>query len=170
MASFERSERFLSTILRRARGAQFLRQARDVLARADAILWVTPEGRFTDARERPVTWKPGVAALTRQLDECTVVPLAIEYTFWNQRLPEVLCSVGEPLWFAAAEQESNEARTERLQMAIMTAQDELAQRSMQRDASLFTPVFAGGAGVSATYDAWRRLKSAVSGQPYIAGA
>ena len=135
-------------------GAHFLRQAMDVLARPDAILWVTPEGRFTDVRERPVTWKQGVAALTRQFEECTLVPLALEYTFWDERLPEVLCSIGE--------------RTSRLQAAMTATQDELAQRAVTRDASRFTTVFAGSAGVSAAYDAWRRVKAAVSGRPYIA--
>ena len=149
-------------------GAHFLRQAMDVLARPDAILWVTPEGRFTDVRERPVTWKQGVAALTRQFEECTLVPLALEYTFWDERLPEVLCSIGEPLRFTLAEEESNTERTSRLQAAMTATQDELAQRAVTRDASRFTTVFAGSGGVSAAYDAWRRVKAAVSGRPYIA--
>ena len=149
-------------------GAQFLRQAADVLARADAILWMTPEGRFTDARQRPVAWRAGTAALTRQLEHCTVVPLALEYTFWNERLPEVLCSVGEPLRFAADELEPTERRNARLQSAMSEAQDELSTRTQKRDPTLFHTVFAGRAGVSAFYDLWRRLKAWAGGRPYIA--
>ena len=149
-------------------GAQFLRQAAGLLSNADAILWMTPEGRFTDARTRPTAWRSGTAALTRQLENCTVVPLAVEYTFWDERLPEILCSVGEPLRFTSENREPTEARNARLQTAMQENQDELAARALKRDATLFDGVFDGSAGVSATYDLWRRLKAAVSGRPYVA--
>jgi 1-acyl-sn-glycerol-3-phosphate acyltransferase len=148
-------------------GAQFLRQAADILSRADAILWMTPEGRFTDVRQRPVAWRAGTAALTRHLENCTVVPLAVEYTFWDERLPEVLCSIGEPLLFTSENSESTELRNIRLQTAMHDVQEELAARARKRDAALFESLFAGGTGVSATYDLWRRLKAAVSGRPYV---
>jgi 1-acyl-sn-glycerol-3-phosphate acyltransferase len=149
-------------------GAQFVRQAKEVLMRRDAILWMTPEGHFTDVRERPVTWKSGVAALTRQLDRCTVVPLAIEYTFWDERLPEILCYVGESIQFASTDPQSTEERTAQLVSAMTQLQDDLASCARQRDGSLFTSIFAGSAGVSASYDLWQRLKAAMRGNPYIA--
>jgi 1-acyl-sn-glycerol-3-phosphate acyltransferase len=149
-------------------GAQFLRQANDVLSRPEAILWMTPEGQFTDARRRPIEWKPGTAALTRHLGECTVVPLAIEYTFWDERLPEILCSVGEPLLLTSDDRESTTERSSRLAAAMTAAQEELASRALKRDGSLFTSVFSGSAGVSVTYDVWLRMKSILRGKPYVA--
>lgn len=149
-------------------GAQFLRQAKSVLTRPDAVLWMTPEGKFTDIRIRPVQWKPGVAALTRQLPACTFVPLAIEYTFWDERLPEILCSVGQPLTFDESSSSTTASRSETLHHAMMMAQDELASRAIKRDASLFTPVFAGKAGVSASYDLWQRARAAMRGETYLA--
>jgi 1-acyl-sn-glycerol-3-phosphate acyltransferase len=149
-------------------GAQFLRHAKSVLARPEAILWMTPEGHFTDVRTRPAAWKTGTAALTRHLPACTVVPLAIEYTYWDERLPEILCSVGMPLRFTHESSASSEARNAELESAMTVAQEDLAQRAMQRDAALFTTVFAGRAGVSATYDLWQRAQSALRGKPYVA--
>ncbi len=68
--------------MRTPRGAaQFLRTGRSIL-RSGAVLWVTPQGQFADPRERPLLFKPGLAALAARLSECTLVPLAIEYTFW----------------------------------------------------------------------------------------
>ena len=148
-------------------GAQFLRHAADILSRADAILWVTPEGRFTDVRQRPIGWRTGTAALTRHLEHCTVVPLAVEYIFWDERLPEVLCEIGEPLFFTSENSESTELRNARLETAMHELQDELAMGAQKRDTALFESVFAGGAGVSAPYDLWRRVKSAISGRPYV---
>jgi 1-acyl-sn-glycerol-3-phosphate acyltransferase len=149
-------------------GAQFLRQANAILANPNAILWMTPEGHFTDARTRPVTWKTGTAALTRHLPQCTVVPLAIEYTYWDERLPEILCSVGEPMFFTQGDATTSEARNAALESAMAIAQEELAARAMKRDAALFSPVFSGRAGVSASYDLWQRVQSALRGKPYIA--
>ena len=149
-------------------GAQFLRAAKKVLSQPEAILWMTPEGHFSDVRQRPSAWKPGTAALTRQLDACTVVPIAIEYTFWDERLPEILCSVGEPFSFSREDAETTEVRNRRLQSAMTITQDELMARALKRDASLFTTVFAGKVGVSASYDLWQRMKSAARGKPYVA--
>jgi hypothetical protein len=149
-------------------GRDFVRQAKTILAQPSAILWMTPEGHFTDARQRPVVWKHGTAALSRVVDQCTIVPLAIEYTFWDERLPEILCSVGEPIHFVADRCESTDHRTATLQSAMQTAQDELAICALERDGTLFSPVFSGDDGVSTTYDLWRRLKSVFQGKPYIA--
>ena len=77
--------------MKTARGAaQFLRTGLAVLGQG-GVLWVTPQGRFADARERPLAFKPGLAALaSRVKGGCTVLPLAIEYAFWDERLPETL--------------------------------------------------------------------------------
>jgi 1-acyl-sn-glycerol-3-phosphate acyltransferase len=153
-------------------GGQFLRQAKQVLSQPKAILWTTPEGRFTDVRQRPIDWKLGTASLTRELGrrggDCTVVPVAIEYTFWDERLPEVLCSIGEPLFFPASDHQTTAVRNRQLQEAMTATQNELASRAMKRDGALFTSIFSGSAGVGATYDLWQRVKSAMSGRPYAA--
>ena len=78
-----------------ARGAaRFLRGGLNILA-SRGVLWITPQGRFVDPRERPLGFKPGMAALATKVREgCTAQPIAIEYVFWNERLPEVLLHFG----------------------------------------------------------------------------
>ena len=47
-----------------ARGARkFLRVSQALLSRPGATLWVTPEGRFTDPRERPLVLRRGIGLL-----------------------------------------------------------------------------------------------------------
>ncbi len=149
-------------------GTHFLRQAAAVLSGPSSILWMTPEGKFTDPRQRPLAWKSGTAALTRHIGDCTVVPLAIEYIFWDERLPEVLCNIGEPIHFTSADTSTTEQRSALLQKAMTLHQDELASLAATRDASHFGPVFAGRAGVSPVYNLWLRAKSIFSRRPYIA--
>ncbi len=48
-------------------------------------------------RTRPAVFRPGLAALVARLGACTLVPLAFEYTFWDERLPEILISCGQPI-------------------------------------------------------------------------
>ena len=71
------------------RGAtDFLRISVGALqANRDAALWVTAEGHFTDPRTRPLRLRAGIAHLARRLPEAVFVPLALEYSFWNEARP-----------------------------------------------------------------------------------
>ncbi len=86
-------------------GVRFLRTAEAILrgGRRHAV-WVTAQGAFTDVRDRPVTLRPGVAAVVDRLGviggesgSVVVLPLAVELVFWNERYPEALLAWGEPI-------------------------------------------------------------------------
>lgn len=149
-------------------GSQFLRAAREVLGRPNSILWVTPEGHFTDVRQRPAQWRPGLAALVGKQSQCTIIPLALEYTFWDERLPEALGLVGEPVHVHGQSASAGQWQA-MLTQAMTQAQDELASLSLARDAALFTTILRGGSGIAAPYDAWKRLQARWRGRPYQAG-
>jgi 1-acyl-sn-glycerol-3-phosphate acyltransferase len=83
----------------------FLESATRVLSRHDSALWLTPQGRFTDVRTRPVTFRSGLAHLASRVPVATYLPLAIEYAFWEERLPEVCVNFGEPLVLTSASAE-----------------------------------------------------------------
>lgn len=139
--------------------AQFLRAARSILAEPNAVLWITPEGRFTDVRARPINFQPGLAALVSRLDSCTVVPLAIEYIFWDERLPEILALCGDPITIAkGGTRPANEWNT-RLAAAMAAAQDELSRLAALRDPSRFQTVISGSAGMTGLYGGWKRMRS-----------
>jgi len=143
------------------RGAvEFLRVAEAIL-RDDGVLWLTPQGRFADARE-PLQFKGGLAALARRVPGVTFLPLAVEYTFWDERLPEALARFGEGVGLDASG--SAEAITRRLEGALKTEMDELKHASCARDAGKFRVLLAGGRGTGGFYGLVRRLKLTISGK------
>ena len=149
-------------------GGRFLRAAGELLNQPNSVLWITPEGRFTDIRQRPAQWRPGIAALVARQQQCTIIPLAIEYTFWDERLPEALALIGEPLHIDDGRSLGSDTIHAMLTQSMMRTQDELAALGAARDPTAFATVLYGGSGVSLVYDAWKRLQARWNGQPYIA--
>ena len=147
-----------------ARGAaQFLRTSQAILADG-GVLWITPQGRFADPREALV-FKPGLGALAARSPEVTLVPLAIEYAFWDERLPETLLRVGLPL--RADDGMSTEAATEQLEVALAAVMVELKAAVMARDPEAFTSLLRGGQGTGGFYSLGRRLKALVTRKPLV---
>lgn len=146
--------------------AQFLRGATEIFNRPNSLLWLTPEGHFTDVRTRPLRWKSGMAALLSRLPEATVVPLALEYIFWDERRPEVLALVGEPLLRNAASTSAVDDWHTALLEHMTAAQDELAALAATRDPGNFATVLSGKAGTSMPYDLWKRTHARLTGQTY----
>ena len=80
------------------RGAlTFLRTAQATLASSANALWLTPQGRFVDVRERPLRLQDGLGALATRTPNAAFIPLAIEYAFWTEPRPEILVAFGEPI-------------------------------------------------------------------------
>ena len=148
---------------------QFLRAGMHVLDAPSSVLWVTPEGHFTDVRHRPIVWKPGLATLVARARPCTVVPLALEYAFWDERLPEALALIGEPMTFDGAKTTSDECGMHLIQR-MTAAQDELAALALTRSSRCFETVLRGSTGVGRVYDLWKRTQARITGRTYIPGA
>ncbi len=145
-----------------ARGAgQFLRTSQAILEDG-GVLWITPQGRFADPRAQPLGFKPGLGALAART-QATLVPLAIEYTFWDERLPETLLRLSEPVRIEATT--SHEVATEQLEDALSGAMEALKAAAMARDARAFRVVLRGGRGSGGLYGLGRRLRSEVTGKP-----
>ena len=149
-------------------GVQFLRAAEEVLSRPRSVLWVTPEGRFTDMRTRPVVFRPGLAALVARLGACTLVPMAAEYTFWDERLPEILICCGQPMKVNEAGEHSAGEWNERMCAAMAATQDELAALAKLRDPANFETILSGRVGISGVYEGWKRLLALLTGRAYQA--
>ncbi|NBW86974.1 MAG: hypothetical protein EBR23_09145, partial [Planctomycetia bacterium] len=84
-----------------AGSARFLRMARAAAQRSDVIFWITAQGEFTDPRIRPMAIRPGVGHALAAREGGLVVPLAVEYPFWNERCPEILVAFGPALRIGA---------------------------------------------------------------------
>ena len=146
--------------------AQFLHFADQVLARPGSTLWITPESQFVDVRRRPVEFRSGLGALIARAHRLTCVPVAIEYTFWNERLPEILVNIGEPLRIADGQMEDARTWTNLLGYAQAATLDELAMLAIDRDPDAFVSLLDGGAGIGGIYSLWKRLQSAATGRRY----
>ncbi len=150
-----------------ATGARrFLNDSLQILENPDAMLWITPQGRFVDARIRPVVLRPGLGMLVHKCPAVTIVPLAVEYAFWNDRCPEALACFGLPIEASRKSHQSPSEWTTRLGRALEETQDRLAVAAQSRDPAAFTTLLSGTSGVGGIYDAWRRLKSLVTGRRF----
>lgn len=148
------------------RGAvEFLRVASAVL-KGGGVLWITAQGHFTDARVRPLELKSGLGALLQRGESVTVVPLALEYTFWNQRLPEVLLAAGQPFLVSHGGERSAAQWTAVLQDRLEAAQEELRSASMPRDEAPFTTLLQGRRGTAGPYAAMQWLRARLRGEAY----
>jgi 1-acyl-sn-glycerol-3-phosphate acyltransferase len=152
-----------------AGAAEFLRVALRVLApgglrggKRIGSMWITAEGAFTDPRRRPVELRGGIAHLARRVPHAVMLPLAIEFGFWNESRPEVLVRFGAPIetgrHLGVAEW------TTSLEQALTATMDVLAAESMTRDPDLFVPLLRGAAGLGGIYDWYRRLRGLARGQ------
>jgi 1-acyl-sn-glycerol-3-phosphate acyltransferase len=146
--------------------ATFLDVGRAVLGQPRACLWVTAEGRFTDPRQRPVRLKPGVGHLARSLEAGAVLPLALEYPFWEERCPEALARFGEVVWVETGKARRAPAWTELLEQRLGAAVDGLAAEACRRDREAFEVLLRGRAGIGGVYDLWRRLRARLHGEQF----
>ena len=148
--------------------AVFLRTATQCLAQPDTCLVITAEGGFTDPRLRPISLRPGIAHLARRLPDAMVLPLALEYSFWNESKPEALLRFGAPVRPAAREGETPSVADwqHALEAGLTETMDALAAASATREQAAFTRLFAGTAGVGGIYDAYRRARAYAGGRPF----
>lgn len=150
------------------RGArQFLRMTRAILATSQNAVWVTPQGRFMDVRERPLGLQGGLGALAARESKAAFVPLAIEYTFWTEPRPEILVSFGEPILPDAGPARTADEWTRTFTEALESTQDELAARSFRRERADWITLSRGHAGVNRFYDAWRWLRARSRGEAFV---
>lgn len=165
--------------------AHFLRMADRILSRPGVSLWITPEGRFADVRDTSTSLMPGLAHLgwkfsrSRQAVRSAsadassppatsrrvwFIPAAVEYTFWEERQPELLFWFGQPISAAdmhgAGKTQWDQMLTERLR----SAQGDLANAVIARDASQFEILVGGRSGSFAVYDWWRKAVGLLRGQ------
>jgi 1-acyl-sn-glycerol-3-phosphate acyltransferase len=152
---------FFPVEVRSARGAAaFVQNASTILESRKRILWLTPQGKFTDVRERPVSFQRGLAHLAGRVGPSVFLPIALEYTFWEERTPEVLLAFGTPL-FTQHHQNSCGADdwSSALERALEDAQDALAAAAPRRAAEEWEVVLRGASGTTMLYDAWRRVRA-----------
>ncbi len=110
----------------------FLQQATTRLRDNNAVLWITPQGHFADPRLRPLKFAPGISHLAKHVLDLTIQPVALEYTFWDTKKPQVLVSFCKPI----STTEPDAAK--RAERALENQLDHLASLAIDRDPERFT--------------------------------
>jgi 1-acyl-sn-glycerol-3-phosphate acyltransferase len=147
-------------------GARFLRLGQRVMTRSQTALWVTAEGHFTDPRRRPVTLQRGVAHLAKRVSRGVIVPLALEYPFWQEKKPEALGCFGEPIEIAAQPERSVEGWHALLSDQLERTMDSLAALAMRQNAADWHTLLAGRSGTTPAYDLWRAVRARLRGERF----
>ncbi|GAB5514444.1 lysophospholipid acyltransferase family protein [Rhodopirellula baltica] len=149
--------------------AQFLKTTATLFRRDHSALWVTPEGRFADVRDHEAELMPGLSHVCSKLDRGWVVPLAMEYVFWDDRLPLVLFRFGDVISIPTASDWDKQHWTDELTERLRFSQSRLAKLCIDRSSEPFENLLRGKRGASGMYDTARRLKSWMTGQSFQAG-
>jgi 1-acyl-sn-glycerol-3-phosphate acyltransferase len=159
---------FFGVELGSARGARrFLTVSQQVLAQPDSALWIAAEGQLTDPRVRPVRLRSGIGHLAVRVRQAVLLPLALEYPFWEERTPEALARFGEEIPAGEAGLNATDWTTV-LETRLQTALDALAADSLARDPARFDVLLGGTAGAGGIYDTWRRIKARLRGKRFQA--
>lgn len=149
--------------------ADFLEVAQRVLTQPGVSLWLTPEGRLTDVRDNASGLMPGLAHLASRLamqgaQRIWFLPAAVEYTFWEERKPELLVWFGQP---QSSETMPNATKAEwdiALNKSLRATQALLASASVARNTEPFEVLAGGRTGSFIIYDVWRKMVGWATGR------
>ena len=146
--------------------ARFLRLARAALERSDVIFWITAQGHFADPRQRPIDLRPGVGHAAAAAKRGLVIPLAVEYPFWTERLPEALVAFGPPQAIEDFPDRDADTWNAHLSELLEQTQGRLAAAAIGRDPAAFERLATGRVGVGGIYDLLRRLRAWLLGRRF----
>jgi 1-acyl-sn-glycerol-3-phosphate acyltransferase len=122
----------------------YFNTAQTILQDPEHLLAITPQGRFTDVRERPVQFQRGLGLLATRVERALFLPVAIEYAFWDQQRPGIFCRFGEPTEITADGSKGLTAWhwTAAFERRLEGAQDALAKEVCSRDPNKFENLLA----------------------------
>jgi 1-acyl-sn-glycerol-3-phosphate acyltransferase len=151
---------------KRSGASEFLSTSQQILARPDSALWITPEGRFTDARDASETLMPGLSHLCHRHTSGCAVAMALEYVFWDERSPVCLARFSKPIALADHSEWDKSQWNDHLTEVMRENQRKLAVLAIARDSAPLDNLISGKTGAGGIYDLMRRSKSWVTGKSF----
>ena len=151
------------------RGAfAFLHTTTALLSQPGTAVWITAQGQFTDARVRPPRLRSGIGHLARRLNQGVVVTLALEYPFWEERLPEALARFGEPIGIERGQNLRAAEWVELIESSLATTQDALMADALSHDAAAFETLLTGKVAIGGIYAQGRKHWAWLRGERFQA--
>ncbi len=148
--------------------AVFLRRGRAIFSEPYRALWVTAQGEFVDPRVRPIVLRSGVGYFASKLEKALILPIAIEYCFWQERTAEVLLYFSKVIETGQSLNLNRDLWTTRLEQELTSSQDQLAKEAMTRNPDHFRILSQGTSGIGGVYDTCRRLSCWIRGKSFKA--
>ena len=141
----------------------FLRTTSAILRTDRNVVWLTPQGRFMDVRERPLRLRCGIGALATRTQDVEFLPLAIEYPFWTEPSPRFSSLSVKPPSRAGRLARSAEEWTGSLQERWRTRR--MNWPAAHAGAIRLTGLCSRKAhpAVNSAYDAWRMIRARLGG-------
>jgi hypothetical protein len=106
-----------------------MRTARHVLMCPGHMYWMASTPTPTDPRQRPTPIDPVLVRLARRFDDILVLPIAIEHPFGQDRRPEALVRLGEPLRTLDAGRRSQHGWHTLLERRLQQTMDRLSEQA-----------------------------------------
>ena len=133
---------FYGIDMHRQKGAHdFLRISKAILMSGQSAIYITPEGKFVDARNHSIQLQPGLTHLCVKVQPIIAIPMAIEYAFWDERKPYLFARLGKPLQFSSGDNPASKpVVAEQLGTAMRQNQTRLSQSVIARSISAFQPL------------------------------
>ncbi len=125
---------------------------------------MTPGGKFTDVRARTV-FAPGLAHIAGSVSGVALLPVAIEYVFWEERTPEALIEFGSPTVSNRGDV-TKKAWQRELEDRLAATQASLAQKAIAHNPDQFDVLLDGSAGIGGWYDLMRRYRALLTGSTF----
>jgi 1-acyl-sn-glycerol-3-phosphate acyltransferase len=147
------------------RGAvDFLERSKAILNAKSTAIWLTPEGRFTDARDHAQPLMPGLAHLVHRIDRVLAIPLALEYVYLNERKPCLLMRLAKPVDSQQFHDADKATVATKLEDAFRENQRQLAELVVARSLKPFSILKQSPRRPGNMYDISRTLKSWLFGR------
>ncbi len=145
---------------------EFWRIAHAIMATPNTVLGIAPGGGFVDPRQRQVSLGIGLACMAREMERGILLPMAIEYPFWEAKQPEALTHLGEPVFVEEHPELGVSGWNGLLASQLEATQDVLAEQAIQRDPDRFEVLIRGASGRGWTAEAWRWLRGVFLGEAF----
>jgi len=158
---------FFGVTLDQREGAiAFLKQTQSIMKASGSTLWITPEGRFSDARDVSASWMPGLAHLAKQYPDAVCIPMAIEYPFIHEAKPLMLCKIGKSIEASSLLSMSKNDCSSYLESQLRLTQKSLANSVMTRSFESFKVLVQASQTPKNLYDWCRWMMCKLTGRKF----
>jgi len=145
----------------------FLEYTERLLKNQSAILWLYPQGDIISAEQTDLVFKSGFVHVASRLGRVHLLKMTASYDFWNESKPELVIDL-LPLETVSGLHGASALAELRARVAseMSLSLERLRRIVRNRRSDELTPLLTAEAGTHPVYDAYRRVKAALTGSSF----